>query len=220
MQGAAVHSLALRAGKPVREVRYDSWRTKDAKQERDDIIEEGGIPLLTEDFVAAHAMADAARSHPRLGIALRRGEPELSGWWRDVETGIECRVRPDIVYRPHGDRGPALAVDLKTSTTADPDEFARSVVKFGYDQQHDWIVDGLAAHGIETACVFLVVSKQPPYLVSAVELVPAAVDRGRRLNRKARALFRRCVDTGEWPGHSPEIHQIDLPTWAYREDDQ
>ncbi|MEU6582841.1 PD-(D/E)XK nuclease-like domain-containing protein [Nocardia sp. NPDC046763] len=218
-QGSAVHTLALGVGARVVEVRAKDRRSKAVQQEFEDIRFEGGIPLLSREFDAAHAMAEAARSHPRLGIALRRGEPELSGWWTDTETGVECRLRPDALYRPHGERGRALAVDLKTSESADPLEFVRSVVKFGYDQQHDWIVSGLAAHGIDAACVFLVVSKQPPYLASAVELVPAAVDRGRRRNREALELFRRCTGSGEWPGHGDDIHQIDLPAWAYKQED-
>ncbi|WP_433592291.1 PD-(D/E)XK nuclease-like domain-containing protein [Nocardia sp. CA-145437] len=218
--GSAVHSLTLLTGAPAVDTGHDKWNTNAIKDEIAQIRAEGGIPMRPKEFAVAQAMAKAARAHPRLGVALQHGEPELSGWWHDSETGVECRVRPDALYRPHGDRGPALALDLKTSNSADPTEFARSVVKYGYHAQHAWYVDGLAAHGIDAAFVFLVVSKVAPYLTAAVELVPAAVDLGRRRNREALAIYKRCTESGEWPGYGPDIHQIDVPAWAYKEEIQ
>lgn len=216
-EGKAVHTLALGVGGAVVRVDADDWRTKHAKEQRADIRARGGIALLPEAYERVHAMAAKLHEHP-LGVALRGGEPELSGFSLDEETGLEVKVRPDCLYRPRRS-GLALALDVKTSTSADPRKFAESAYKFGYFRQDPWYVDRLAEHDIEAAFTFLVVSKEPPYLASAVELVPEAVELGRRRNRESLAAIRRCMDTGVWPGFGGEIHQIDLPTWAYRQEE-
>lgn len=215
-EGKAVHSLSLGVGGAVVKVEADDWRTKAAKEQRAEIRAEGGIALLPDAFERVQAMAKSLHAHP-LGAVLRAGEPELSGWSVDAETGIEVKVRPDCLYRPP--RRLALAVDVKSSTSADPLEFAASAYKFGYVRQDPWYVDRLAEHDIEAAFAFLVVSKVPPYLCSAVELVPEAVELGRRRNRETLAAIRRCMDTGVWPGYGSEIHQINLPAWAYRQEE-
>ncbi|WP_147286963.1 PD-(D/E)XK nuclease-like domain-containing protein [Nocardia otitidiscaviarum] len=216
-EGKAVHTLTLGVGGAVVRVDADDWRTKHAKEQRADIRARGGIALLPEAYERVHAMAASLHAHP-LGVALRDGEPELSGWSIDAETGLEVKVRPDALYRPHRS-GLALALDVKTSTSADPRKFAESCWKFGYFRQDPWYVDRLLEHDIEAAFAFLVVSKEPPYLATAIELRPEAVELGRRRNRESLAAIRRCMDTGVWPGYGDEIHQIDLPAWAYKQED-
>lgn len=216
-EGKAVHTLALGVGGAVVRVDADDWRTKHAKEQRADIRARGGIALLPEAFERVHAMAASLHAH-QLGIALRDGEPELSGWSVDEATRLEVKVRPDALYQPHR-YGLALAVDVKTSTSADPRKFAESCWKFGYFRQHPWYVDRLAEHDIEAAFAFLVVSKEPPYLASAVELRPEAVELGRRRNRESLEAIRRCIETDTWPDYGPHIHQVDLPMWAYKQEE-
>ncbi|MGW4124739.1 PD-(D/E)XK nuclease-like domain-containing protein [Nocardia sp. NPDC004711] len=224
-EGKAVHALSAKRSVAVApgvvcdvvKVEADDWRTKHAKAQRDDIRARGGIALLPEAFERVHAMVDSLHAHP-LGVALRQGAPELSGWSVDAETGLEVKVRPDILYRPPRS-GLALALDVKTSTSANPRHFAESAYKFGYFRQDPWYVDRLFEHDIEAAFAFLVVSKEPPYLATAIELRPEAVELGRRRNRETLAAIRRCKDTGTWPGYGDEIHQIDLPAWAYKQEE-
>jgi hypothetical protein len=64
--------------------------------------------------------------------------------------------------------------------------------------------------------VFIAQEKEPPYLVSVVEFDAEAIAEGHRLNRQAIDLFKRCVDTGEWPGYDDGITPISLPPWAFK----
>jgi hypothetical protein len=63
--------------------------------------------------------------------------------------------------------------------------------------------------------VFIAHEKEPPYLVSVVELDADAVALGRALNARAAEMFRDCRESGVWPGYGDEVHQISLPRWSY-----
>jgi len=59
--------------------------------------------------------------------------------------------------------------------------------------------------------------KDPPYLVTVIELKPAAVQRGRDLNRRALQIYRDCVEADVWPGYVPNdaFARVDLFDRAY-----
>jgi phage recombination protein Bet len=46
--------------------------------------------------------------------------------------------------------------------------------------------------------------KEPPYLVTVIELPPELVDIGRARNRRALERFRDCTESDLWPGYVPD----------------
>lgn len=209
--GTAAHALALGVGAEIEVVDELDWRTKAAREVRDEIRERGNTPLLAADYKRVQAMADALRSH-RLAMTLfAEGQPEVSAYCADDQTGVTRRGRFDWL-------GPRVVVDYKSAASADPAGFGRAVANFGYHQQAAWYLD-LArdlGHPAE-AFAFVVQEKTAPYLVSVVELDDAAVQRGRDLNRLALQMFRDCTDSGVWPGYTAddEIARVSLPRWAH-----
>ncbi|WP_280489547.1 PD-(D/E)XK nuclease-like domain-containing protein [Nocardia farcinica] len=216
--GSAVHSLILGVGAPVVEIHAESWQKKADQEARKKHRAAGEIPLLTDKFRQAHAMADAVRLHPVIGPRLEAAQREISGWFLDPQTRIRRRFRVDALYvSPRS--GAALAIDVKTAETADPVDFAHSIRKFGYHQQDDWYVEGLTELGHDVAdFLFVAVGRKPPHLVS-INRIPAdfrAV--GRERNRRAIEIFARCSAEDHWPDYGTGIHEIPQPAWAYRED--
>jgi hypothetical protein len=217
--GHAAHGMVLGVGQPLSVVNADSWRTEAAKDARQAAYASGAVPLLRKDFEKVRAMAAALREHPLASALLSDGTPEVSGFWTDDTTGVDCRVRFD--WLPDIDRpGRVVVADYKTTgRSADPHRFARSAVDFGYHQQHPWYLDGLAAiWGVTDASfVFVVQEVEPPYAVSVVELDAEAVALGDGLNRGARRLFAECTETGIWPGYTDdEPALVSLPAYAFR----
>lgn len=196
--GSAVHSLVL-GGPSVVEVRADSWRSKAAKEVRDEALEAGGIPLLTKDYMKAVAMADAAMDTDM----FHEGQTEVS-LFRD-----DLRGRADLIDGP-------LIVDLKTTVSADPDRFGRSVVDYGYHMQAAWYCDLVEALGLARApqFVFVLVEKTAPFLTSIVELDDDAIRIGRERNAAAIEIWRECTALDVWPGYDSTLHTISLPQWA------
>ncbi|CAM5249179.1 hypothetical protein SGLAM104S_01579 [Streptomyces glaucescens] len=87
--GHAAHKLVLGVGEELVFTEYEDWRTKAAREERDAIRYDGGVPLLAHEGEQVQAMAEAIRQHPIAGPLFTpgTGRAELSLYWTDRETG-------------------------------------------------------------------------------------------------------------------------------------
>lgn len=215
--GHAVHSLVLGAGRPVAMLEHDGYTTKAAREERDLHLAAGRIPLTRPESAQVRAMADAVLSHPLAAALLATGEPEVSVFTTDPETGAPLRTRPDWIAPTH-------LVDLKTTINADPGEFGRTAHTFGYHAQARWYLDQCAAEGItpdDARLLFVLVEKEPPHLVSVVELDAASLRVGAERNRRAIDTYAHCLATDTWPGYpTHEAPIVSLPSWAFRQHEE
>jgi hypothetical protein len=220
--GHAAHSLILGAGAGISPVDADDWRTKAAKDQRDEIRASGRVPLLTADYEHVQGMAAAVRDHPVAADLLDpdTGAPEQSLFWVDDETGIWRRARLD--WLPHPTRDRMIIVDYKTAASADPDAFAKAAANYGYHQQDAWYRDAVTALDLDDnpAFVFVVQEKTPPYLVSVIELDSTALRIGRGRNRRAIDIYTECTTTGIWPGYGDDVTLVALPTWYERTNEE
>lgn len=216
--GHAAHTLMLTVGDPFEVVDADSWRTKDAKAARDAALQAGNTPLLAKEYAQVRAMADAILDHPVTGELFTRNDTtsEQSLYWKDEQTGVACRARPDLAVNDW-----SLIVDYKTTVSADPREFAKSIAKYGYHQQQAWYCEAVETlTGIRPEFVFVCQEKTPPYEVSLIQLDADAVRIGGRLNEDARSIFAACMDSGVWPSYPTSVQVVGLPAWALRQADQ
>lgn len=216
--GHAAHTLMLTVGDPFEVVDADSWRTKDAKAARDAALQAGNTPLLAKEYAQVRAMADAILDHPVTGELFTRNDTtsEQSLYWTDEQTGVACRARPDLAVNDW-----SLVVDYKTTVSADPREFAKSIAKYGYHQQQAWYCEAVETlTGIRPEFVFVCQEKTPPYELSLIQLDADAVRIGGRLNEDARSIYAACMDSGVWPSYPPSVQVVGLPAWALRQADQ
>lgn len=221
--GHAAHALTLGIGAPVVAVPDEllssngALSTKAAKEFVAEHEAAGATVLKGEDVAVIQGMAAALRAHPLIGALFNpdRGQAELSMFWHDAEWDIDRKARLDWLLG--GDR--PIVVDYKTSVSANPVKFAKSVADFGYHQQDPWYTDAVkATTGAEdVGFVFVVQAKTAPYLVTVVELDSAAVAIGRAKNAHAMEIYRDCLTADAWPGYSNDIELIRLPAWADRE---
>ena len=212
--GSAAHKLVLGAGPDIRIVDASDWRTKAAKEARDEAYEDGHIPVLTHEYEQVRGMADALGSHPVAAQLFDNGKPEVSLFWRDDRSGVECRARLD--WLTENILGEPCIVDYKTCASASPQTIARSIASYGYHQQASWYLDGAETTGVaeDPGFLFVFQEKTPPYPVSVIALDREAMRVGHARNRRARSVFAQCMATGEWPGHADEVVGVSLPVWA------
>jgi PDDEXK-like uncharacterized protein DUF3799 len=218
--GTAAHKLVLHSGPEIVVVDADSWRTNAAKEAAKEARERGAVPLLAKDWAEAQQMADAIRCHPIAGALLdpATGQPEVSAFWQDDDTGTWCRCRYDFL--PHDDGGRLLLVDYKSAASASPEKFRKAAADHGYHIQDAWYSGAARVLGLDDdpAFLFVVQEKTPPYLVSVVQLDEPARRAGAAAGRKAIGIYQDCVASGEWPGYCDDVELISLPPWATRED--
>jgi hypothetical protein len=213
--GHAAHRFVLGAGEDIALIDYPDRRSKAAKEEIAAARDAGQVPLLAADYYKALAMAKAFKANPLAAAYFTDGQPEVARFWTDAETGVDLRVRfdwlPTVVP---GNR--MILPDYKTTVSAAPHKFQKSVVDYGYHQQAAWYIDALIALGIDDnpGFVFVAQEKEPPHLATVIELDELALQIGRHQNRKAIRLYVHCLETDTWPGYADDVVTLGLPAWA------
>jgi hypothetical protein len=210
--GTAAHALVLGVGMDrIYVAPFDDWRTKAARLEQETARADGLVPILPADWLKVCDMADELSAHKLAMELLSEGDAEVSAYALDEPTGVMRRARFDWL-------GSTVLSDYKTAASAEPAAFASAAARFGYHMQDAWYTDLARDLGHPAAAfAFIVQEKEPPYLVTVVELDDEAVALGRAKNRQALERFRDCTESGSWPGYIPddEIARVPLPRWAH-----
>jgi len=182
---------------------WKAWEASEARQ-----------AIKPQDSATAQAQALSVRALPDVARLLSAGQPEVSAFWIDEATGSQCRCRPDWVYPVNATS--VILLDVKTYSSADPDEFSRQVARKGYHRQAAWYSDGYAAaSGLQVlGFVFVAVESDWPHAACACMLDDESLDKGRQEYRGLLDTYAACQRAGVWPGYAPSIVPISLPAWA------
>src|SRR5438477_12295712 len=199
--GVAAHLAVLepeRQADSIVLIEAGDYRTTKAREARDAGRGAGKVPLLPYQFDIVRAIAGSIRAHPIASEAFRGGEAEVTLIWSDPETGIPCKARPD--YLPAHAR---WLVDLKTAASANPRSWRDQAYRLGYHARAAWYLDGARAvlGQIPEEYWFVIVEKDPPYLVSFVSFDADALAWGRIANRKACERFAVSAAANDWSGY-------------------
>ena len=220
--GHIVHALVLGTDLQVVELPFTDYRTKAAREARDDVYAAGNTPLKEGELDPLKEVAEAVLAHPTARALFENdGATELSMFAPDPTTGVWVRGRADKVSQ--WDDATVL-VDLKTTPDADPREFNRKGIAgfryylqaHVYGQLWKWTHDGQPTPEM----LFVAVSKTEPHLVSVNRLDWAYEDLGQTAMRTALDTYKWCLNTGEWPGYPTEISLLEPPAWLIYEDDE
>lgn len=177
--------------------------------------------LTTEQMQVISSMASSVEQHLGAASLLAHGLAEMSGFWVDSETGIDCKFRPDFIALDRSTDSITAIVDLKSCTDASLEGFSRSIVNYGYDVQASYYQDGLnAITGQRIPFYFIAVEKEPPYAVAVYKSSDNMIEVGRTKYKAALQLLKWCQDQSSWPAYQPGgmIEEIDLPRWASKFD--
>ena len=188
------------------------YASQAAKDQRDHAYNNGMTPLLPEEHVGVIQMGQSVLCHPLAGPLLKGGISERTFLWEDEEFQIARKCRPD--YITLADDG-ATVVNFKTDRNAHPEAIRKTLWNNNWFTSEAFTREGLEAHGIKVKqYLYLVVEKEPPYLVAVYQLPRRAVEWGHAWCRKAVETLARCQKTGVWPGYGDAIQEVDPPGWA------
>lgn len=191
--------------------------TNAAKAWIEDARARGVTPLKAEEVDQIDTMADRCRARlAQMKMVLDPARSELVGI---AEIGGVWN-RSMFDNAPEGKK---YLIDFKTTTDASPEACMRAVCNYGYDVQARHYLDVWeAVTGEKRSMRFVFQEKTAPYEVSVVELMddPAAdgdwmLDAASKV-AEARFLWRRGLDTGEWPGYPAKIARVEAPVWHRR----
>ena len=226
--GHLVHLEVLGKGVETVELPFDDYRTKAAREARDDARARGKVPVLVGpkanddigvELAKARTMADKIRNDPEAGPLFARGHAEKSLYWTDPDSGVRLRGRVDWLTTIDGR---LTCVDLKTSTTANPAELERKFWQHCYHMQNAWYRRLLIELGMsdDPDFVFVVAEKEPPFAVTVVRYDQEAIAEGDRLNRQAIDLYVECRTANHWPEYTDHSVTLSLPYVALKARDQ
>ncbi len=215
--GRVAHALLLGRGADFAVIDHEDWRTKAAREARDEAREQGLTPILRPQFEQAEAMVaslrDQLRQHECAG-AFEGGLAEATLVWRE-ENGVWCRARIDWMPDPPTDG--IVIYDYKTtSASAEPAAFGgRNLFALGYDIQAAFYLRGIGAVlGIGDARLrFVVQETEEPFAATVLEIGPGSLAMAGRQVTKAIEVWGRCLETGIWPAYPPRVCHVEAPAW-------
>jgi exodeoxyribonuclease VIII len=172
--------------------------------------EAGGLICLTYDQgQAIEGIQAAFKAHATAPSIVEEGQPEVSIFWEDPDTGLLLKCRPDWL-RSDGD-----VMDLKTTTDARWRSFEKTIYDFRYHVQAAMIEDGLRANGLPFENFLLVaLEKEAPFCLSVYRLTQEAIALGRKAYKSDLGKLAGYLREGGWPGYPYEVIPIGLPAWA------
>jgi hypothetical protein len=206
--GSIVHELVLGCGAQYRVIDVDDWRTKAAREARDETIAAGLTPIKRDDFERAEGAAKAIRAE--LAEVFEEGEAERTMIWRDGD--LWCRARPDWLVR-----SAHMVFDLKlTGVSVSPLErkLERHIYEMWYDLTVAHYMDGYRAlYGEKLEYRLLFVEDKPPFSIRPMQLSGQGLEMGQRKLEAARWWFKRCLKDGRWPGIPLEMGWAEPEPW-------
>lgn len=145
------------------------------------------------------------------------GINEASFFWTNEEFGVDLKCRPDRYINGN------LVLDLKTASSAHPNDFIYSCKKYGHHLSAAMTLTGIEAVTGKRPqeYMFLVVEKTPPFKICVFRPTRAFIDWGMvELNNLLEKFFdfRR---RNEWPGYceANEYVTLDIPEYIRRDYD-
>lgn len=187
-------SLASKEGK--------AWKVQNENKEM----------LSQDEFEQINAMKESILTHHSASKLLQSGKPEVSIFWQDHETGLDCRCRPDFITSNN------IIVDLKTTTDASPSGFAKSVANFRYHVQDAYYSNGYyeAFRHQPKGFVFIAVEKEPPYAVGVYILNDEAKLEGEFRFKENLQTYKEALEKEVFDAYSQQIETLELPRWAFK----
>jgi hypothetical protein len=188
--------------KNVGRAMYDAYKAQCEELENTNMI-----VLDDEDFLRLNAMKEALLAYPEARELLEGGIVEQSYFWRDEDSGLMLKARPDIVH-------PNLIVDLKTCADASRHAFQRSIVDGGYHIQGAMvrearsILEGRMVNNV----INIAIETKYPYAIGVYIIGEYSLEVGEAKFKELSLDLSTAIGHNIWRNY--EVQTIDIPKWA------
>lgn len=223
MLGTAIHCASLEPDEfPYRyEIAPEGITRRSAigKAFFEELAAEGKTALTSEQYDVVSGSAKSIRSQPFMRHVLALDcFIEKSMVWRDPQTGIVCKMRPDLYVEPCRTFPTGLIVDVKSAADASPAGFARSAYDLLYHMQAAWYVDGYKQlYGTRPMFVFVAAEKEAPFASAPYLAGDIQITLGQIINRRLLDQYAVCLKENRWPGYHTKPALLELPPWGAKE---
>lgn len=167
--GSAFHLAILEPEKAEEQIAVYPGKTRRGK-EWDAFKEENHdkIVLSMSEYETLAGMRMSISSNEEVMEIIRQSDKEVVAKWVDEETGISCKGRADMV-------GKNFVADLKTTQNVELEAFRYSCLKYGYNRQAAFYLDGFGKEEFHFICV----EKEAPYRIGLFSTSESFINSGR-----------------------------------------
>lgn len=183
-------------------------RTKVGKEAWDEFLTEssGKTIISLDEYDQILDMATEVQIHP-VASELLHGKKEIPFFWTDPDTGIECKIKCDVLVERDG---AVTVVDYKTAANAETNAFNSKIFQYGYHLQAGMYTEGvMRAMGLteRPGFTFIVQEKKPPYSVNVIEVPEEVIQYGVDVFREYIGILRDCEQTGYFYGYTGPFNE-------------
>jgi hypothetical protein len=170
--------------------------------------------LNAEDYQTIQDMKEACLKQPTAKYLLEQGGfSESSVIWKDEETGLFCKCRPDRIPATTNE----TLIDIKTARSVEAPVFLKEVVYRGYARGAALYQEGisLATGGVFNVYTFIAIEKEPPYRTEVYTLTPELLEYGFDEFHMLLRQVKKCKESGEFPNYKHAgATDLDRPNYA------
>lgn len=144
--------------------------------------------------------------HKEANALLKDAIYESSYFWKDKESGLMVKCRPDVLHDN-------IIVDLKTCASASSRAYQGAMIDGGYHIQAAIIRDGvreLAGRDIPNAINVCIETKYP-YSIGIKIISEDVLAEGRRVYKQILIEMAEAINHNHFPDYEPET--VELPKW-------
>lgn len=213
--GRAVHTSVLEPDRfPVEYAVYDGTR-RGKEWAEFAAVNEARTILTRAEYDTCLAVRDAVRADPVAQPLLEGGDAEMTLQWTDKDTGLKCKSRLDYYVA-------GRVVDLKTTRGAGADEFAKTAARLMYVHQLAFYCMGAQAVSISgnmPDAVIIAVESEPPHDVCVYRISESDLETATYEVKDLLQKVADCTRSGKWPGRFTKAETLQMPWWAFAQDD-
>lgn len=173
------------------------------------------VAIEKSDMEKATIMRDIIFAHPQARKLIERVTNfQVEKIWTDKETGLKTITKLD-------GESEDIIFELKTSKSADPDEFERDAYNFGYHLQCGIELEALAKKGKFPQFWYMVIEKSEPYGLSIFQPSKDYIELGKKEFRHYITSFKKCLDENRFhegyeyrSSRLDKTFELDLPGYA------
>lgn len=170
-------------------------------------IRESRIILTRKEWSKVINTANAVDKNPIFAEIKSSGRFQQTIIWRN-EDGVILRSRPDWINDD-------FIIDLKSTKSAKPEDFSRSVGEYGYHTQAFMQREGSkVVTEKERIHILFAVEKDEPHISELYCIDEQSLEVGKANCERGAFIYKQCLENNDWPSYnSGAIQNISIKPW-------
>lgn len=215
--GSLVHCLVLTPNEFDKEFVVEpgfNKRTNEGKAGYQEFLakHEGKLIITDEMLAKANGMRSSVQANKKAMELLEPGLKEMAFFWECPFSNLGMRAKLDQASSKH-------FVELKTTTSAGPEAFAKRCNDLHYDLSlfHYQTALKQTLDLDDVPAYFLVVENEPPYVTQVYRAGGSCWQTGHAKWLDAVTKLEDGIKMGNWPGYFPaemDFPELEMPPWA------